>query len=287
MEYNIEKFGEKFKEIRQNKHLSQKEVCGKEISRTTLSKFENGGRSMNIHHFLRLLERIDMSFDEFSYICSDYTLKPKKQIVADFLSLYSNYDIQSITKLIKDSENYLAISDNWYVKAILEVSHAYLQDQKDTPDLINATATKIIPMVWEELSKQDEWYLLDLRLLNAILYSFPIETTGQIAKEVKKRIGKYQNFTQVLPLITALYLNLSLLYLQNNKSEKAENILSEAKNLAYQLKRTDFLAVALVRHGIATKNKQEMEQGVLLSTFLQDKNLQKELQEEVENLSIA
>lgn len=45
-------FGETFKNIRNNKKLNQEEVCFGIISRTALSKFENGKNSITIGHFI-------------------------------------------------------------------------------------------------------------------------------------------------------------------------------------------------------------------------------------------
>ena len=65
-------FGAVYKEIRESKGLSQKEVVGDRISRQSLISFEKGDSTPRYETMDYLLRQIDMSFAEFEYICHYY-----------------------------------------------------------------------------------------------------------------------------------------------------------------------------------------------------------------------
>ena len=65
-------FGNVYKEIRESKGLTQEEVCGGVLSRTSLSKIESGKTTPKYENMEFLLRQINMSFEEFEYICHLY-----------------------------------------------------------------------------------------------------------------------------------------------------------------------------------------------------------------------
>ena len=73
-------FGNVYKEIRESKGLTQEEVCGDVLSRTSLSKIESGKTTPKYENMEFLLRQIDMSFEEFEYICHLYKPTPRSVI---------------------------------------------------------------------------------------------------------------------------------------------------------------------------------------------------------------
>ena len=65
-------FGKVYKDIRESKELTQEEVCGSVLSRTSLSKYESGKATPKYENMEFLLRQINMSFEEFEYICHLY-----------------------------------------------------------------------------------------------------------------------------------------------------------------------------------------------------------------------
>ncbi|MGZ7234452.1 helix-turn-helix domain-containing protein, partial [Streptococcus pyogenes] len=87
--------------------LTQAEVCGNQFSRTSLSKFESCQSLPNIENMVFLLNQIDMSLEEFRYICNFY--KPSKR--QEIINLAFNHISITGTKELKElkvlCENYL------------------------------------------------------------------------------------------------------------------------------------------------------------------------------------
>ncbi|WP_150819741.1 helix-turn-helix domain-containing protein, partial [Streptococcus pneumoniae] len=79
-------FGKVYKEIRESKGLTQEEVCGNVISRTSLSKIESGKATPKYENMEFLLRQINMSFEEFDYICHLYQPSQRTEIMQTYLN---------------------------------------------------------------------------------------------------------------------------------------------------------------------------------------------------------
>ncbi|MDQ8767748.1 helix-turn-helix transcriptional regulator, partial [Streptococcus ruminantium] len=84
-------FGTVLKEIRKSKGLSQREVCGDALSRTTLSKIENNKEYPTIAHFAHILRQLDMTYAEFDYICHAYQPSERSNLINKFEKLGGKY----------------------------------------------------------------------------------------------------------------------------------------------------------------------------------------------------
>ncbi|WP_314066027.1 helix-turn-helix domain-containing protein [uncultured Vagococcus sp.] len=270
-----------YKQIRLNKGLSQDAICQNKISRTTLSRFENGKVDVSLTHFHFFLKQLDMSYDEFDFILNNYQGTVKTTILEAFFSLHSNLDTKKIKTIIKQCEAFLVSGNDWYVESILKIMKSILQLGKNAPESIDPLSQKFVEDIWYRLAAQDDWYIIDFRIINYILFHFPNEVAIQIGNEVLKRIKKYQPFRNIEPLTISIKLNMALLCLQHNKLSTSIKVSSEAIAAAKKAKRYDFLMIGLVRHGIATKNKDEINKGITLADTVGEAHFKDELLQEV------
>ncbi|WP_220514256.1 helix-turn-helix domain-containing protein, partial [Streptococcus pneumoniae] len=152
-------FGKVYKEIRESKGLTQEEVCGGVLSRTSLSKIESGKTTPKYENMEFLLRQINMSFEEMLEV----------------------------------------------VIYIRQHGAGELSDH----------AEQVVKKLWRKIEKQDTWYESDLKILNTILFSFPIEYLHLITGKILQRLEVYKNYQHLYDLRIAILLNLSTLYLYN------------------------------------------------------------------------
>ena len=69
-------FGKVYKEIRESKGLTQEEVCGNVLSRTSLSKIESGKATPKYENMDFLLRQMNMSFEEFELYLPPLSTEP-------------------------------------------------------------------------------------------------------------------------------------------------------------------------------------------------------------------
>ena len=82
-------FGNVYKEIRESKGLTQEDVCGSVLSRTSLSKIESGKTTPKYENMEFLLRQVNMSFEEFEYICQLYQPSQRTEIMQTYLNMSS------------------------------------------------------------------------------------------------------------------------------------------------------------------------------------------------------
>lgn len=285
MTKTIEAFGPALRKIRENKGYTQETVARNAMNRSTYTRFESENITTNVTKYVQILNNLDMSHKEFSYIHQLYQLNKKEDILFQFNSITTNSDIALLTQLKSDAESYLIENDDSVIKDIVEIYHALLTLAK-THDL--KKAYKHAEKVWFRLEKMDKWYLTELRLLNNILFFFPPETSLFISKRALIDLNYYKHFEESAKLQMAFSMNLIYLLMENKEFNQAsiqieELILSCKKEAKYIM-----LAVLYVRKGIILvkkKNKAEgeafIQKGFKLLDVIEEWDIQKELEQEL------
>ena len=85
-------FGKDLKSIRKNRTYSQMEVTNDIISQSTYSKFETGIRDIDARIYIQLLQRLNISAEEFDYVRNSYSYGRKQDIIHRLFSIdYNTY----------------------------------------------------------------------------------------------------------------------------------------------------------------------------------------------------
>ena len=100
-------FGNVYKEIRESKGLTQEDVCGSVLSRTSLSKIESGKTTPKYENMEFLLRQINMSFEEFEYICHLYHPSERTEIMQTYLNMRSIIGTSDLINLFQKCQDYL------------------------------------------------------------------------------------------------------------------------------------------------------------------------------------
>lgn len=93
-------YGSVYKSIRKSKHLSQEQVWGDFLNRTTLVRFENNQTIPSYELMRFLLKQVDMTFEEFEYLCNYYQPSQRQQLLYDIDNLRN-----PTTKMMEDLIN--------------------------------------------------------------------------------------------------------------------------------------------------------------------------------------
>lgn len=275
-------FGKVYKEIRISKGLTQRQVCGDIISRSTLAKIEGGTVVPSFENMIFLLNQINMSLEEFRYICHYYQPSKRQQI----------FDL---------AENHSSLTDSTNLIKLQQLCISYLHNHHDIPieqllDRVNITLhvrelggysqdndfQTLTQKIWTYLEKQDTWYENDLKLLNSILYYFPLDTLPNISQKILDSLTKYKNFHSIKANQLNLLNNLSTLYLYNDLKKDCEKITLMTLDLAKGLKRYDSLGFAQVRLGICRGDDELIDKGMTLLRLTEEKQLLETLENEIQ-----
>ena len=275
-------FGKVYKEIRESKGLTQEEVCGNVISRTSLSKIESGKATPKYENMEFLLRQINMSFEEFDYICHLYQPSQRTEIMQTYLNMSSIIGSSGLVDFFETCQNYLKTHHDLPIEEIRDMLEVVIHIRQHGTEQLSDQVKQTIQKLWEKIEKQDTWYESDLKILNTILFSLPIEHLHLITGKILQRLEVYKNYQHLHDLRMAILLNLSTIYLYHQDKNMCQQIcytlLEDAKNK----KSYDRLAVCYVRIGICRDDVKLIQKGFSLLELTEETSMLSHLKNEVE-----
>ena len=275
-------FGKVYKEIRESKGLTQEEVCGEVLSRTSLSKIESGKATPKYENMEFLLRQINMSFEEFDYICHLYQPSQRTEIMQTYLNMNSIVGSSSLVDFLETCQSYLKSHHDLPIEEIRDMLAVVIHIRQHGTEQLSDQVKQTIKKLWEKIEKQDTWYENDLKILNTILFSFPIEHLHLITGKILQRLEVYKNYQHLYDLRMAILLNLSTIYLYHQDKNMCQQIcytlLEDAKNK----KSYDMLAICYVRIGICRDDAKLIQKGFSLLELTDETSILAFLKKEVE-----
>ena len=275
-------FGKVYKEIRESKGLTQEEVCGNVLSRTSLSKIESGKATPKYENMEFLLRQINMSFEEFDYICHLYQPSQRTEIMQTYLNMSSTLGTSELEKLFQKCQNYLKTRHDLPIEEIRDMLEVVIYLRQHGTGELSDQVKQTIKKLWEKIEKQDTWYENDLKILNTILFSFPIEHLHLITEKILQRLEVYKNYRHLYELRVAILLNLSTIYLYHQDKNMCQQICYTLLEDAKKKKKYDSLAVAYVRIGICRDDAKLIQKGFSLLELTEETSMLSHLKKEVE-----
>ena len=275
-------FGKVYKEIRESKGLTQEDVCGDILSRTSLSKIESGKVTPKYENMEFLLRQINMSFEEFDYICHLYQPSQRTEIMQTYLNMSSILGTSELEKLFQKCQNYLKTRHDLPIEEIRDMLEVVIYIRQHGAGELSDHAEQVVKKLWRKIEKQDTWYESDLKILNTILFSLPIEHLHLITGKILQRLEVYKNYQHLYDLRMTILLNLSTLYLYNQDKNICQQICDTLLEDAKNKKSYDRLAICYVRIGICTDDSKLIQKGFSLLELTEETSMLSHLKQEVE-----
>lgn len=242
----MKSFGETIKEIRTARGITQSELAGSLINRTTLSKIENSFEEPSYENATKLIKRLGITQIEFDYIRNDYQFNAKEQIIFDLFNIAYNSEVNKIASLLNRCEQFPNDQEIQKIKVILKAFNA---------SSLREARSLVIPLWKTQVSKTDNWNVLDLYLLNMIFFVFDNDTMIGISNRAIKTIEEKYPFLKSLE--TNFVLNKAAILMNRQNFDDAAMILVKAITLAKATFRYDKLLMAKGRLAICQKDKKE------------------------------
>ena len=275
-------FGKVYKEIRESKGLTQEDVCGNVLSRTSLSKIESGKVTPKYENMEFLLRQINMSFEEFEYICQLYQPSQRTEIMQTYLNMRSIIGSSYLVNLFQKCQDYLKTHHDLLIEEIRDMLEVVIYIRQHGIGELSDHAEQVVKKLWRKIEKQDTWYENDLKILNTILFSFSIEYLHLITGKILQRLEVYKNYQHLYELRMTILLNLSTLYLYNQDKNMCKQICYTLLEDAKKKKKYDSLAVSYVRIGICRDDAKLIQKGFSLLELTDETSILAFLKKEVE-----
>lgn len=238
----MEYLGETLKEIRESIGLTQKQLSEGIMTQSNYSKVEKGVIEITFNNMIELLDRFGMSVDEFLYIHNGYENNPATEIMR-FDKMFSN-DRKTLHMNIRTLSN--KTDKTTREKEMLSLNRALLFILDNKYD----EAAEEVEMIWNRLENHDNWHLHDLRLINSMLYIFPIDEAKSIVSMAKERLNKYKQLRSVTKLSANFQMNYILLLIKNDLFVEALDELNSFITYCVTNDMYSYLATSYIRKGI-------------------------------------
>lgn len=272
-------YGRTLKKIRNSLNISQSDISKDIMSQSNYSKVENSEIDIPFSKMIEILNQLGMSTDEFLYLHQDYTKNPGNQLAS--LSRLKAGDQKQINAKIRE----LAAIKNPSQREIelLAVFEAIDSISKDNFQKEN----KKVSMIWERLKEHDSWYLYDIRLINSILYIFPLDTAASIMDLALSRLENYKKLGNTSKLSANLQINYLFLLIENEEYHTALEMVDDLIAFSIKSHLYERLAAAYVRKGIILshlnkkKTSDYYEKGFEILAFVNNEGLTQALKKEI------
>ena len=230
-----------------------------------------------------LLRQINMSFEEFDYICHLYQPSQRTEIMQTYLNMSSIIGSSSLVDFFETCQDYLKTHHDLPIEEIRDMLEIVIHIRQHGTEQLSDQVKQTVKKLWEKIEKQDTWYENDLKILNTILFSFPIDHLHLITGKILQRLEVYKNYQHLYDLRMAILLNLSTIYLYHQDKNMCQQICYTLLEDAKKKKHYDRLAICYVRIGICRDDARLIQKGFSLLELTEETSMLSHLKKEVEN----
>ena len=268
-------FGNTIRKLRVSRRITQEQLAKDLFNRSSLSKIEHEQLETSYENQIQLIRRLGLTPNEFEYICDNYHVNNKNQLLHRFFNLEDSSETDKVEALLDDCIKYE--NDNDISRIIKVLQSVLLLNQ---PRGINQAKKLVQPIWYDYLAKVDLLTITDIAILNTILYAFDYQTAKDIIKRISYEIDTHYPFKKALR--ANIMLNLSSIQMQQQEFESAVSTLINLKPTLKKLRQYDKLLVANIRISICEGNKAKALEQVNLLHQIDANRLATALEQEIQ-----
>jgi len=217
---------ELLRQLRLERGLSQKELAEGIVTRTTISNYETGKNNISLEVLLLLLEKLNLTIDEFTCYLKLDKVNNKNQQMNTLLekskhTALSCYSIAKFKPKTSNSKNMALIRDYLIIKANNWYS---LSPEEQT---LTKNDQRLLTELMNHLDTVTNWGRFEMTTFSSLLFFFNTNYIHYHILEIDKKIKNYPSFNIFQSIILALYNNSFLLMLERKEVTLAKEYLTK------------------------------------------------------------
>lgn len=220
-------YGNFFRELRNEKRMSIIEVSEGILSVGQLSKFERGLNDVSLSKFVKLLNRINITLEEFDLLCNNYEKSNLQQIVKQIRKAYTNRDTEELLRLSNEEYSKWQQTgniNNRYNYLMISIMNDELNDCKTVKD-------EDVELLTDYLFAIDDWTYYEIVLFGNSISAIPIQTVIILSEEISRKTKFFQSNNEHRKMIIHILLNANLICLLNDKIDQSYQFQQEIDQL--------------------------------------------------------
>lgn len=205
------KYGQVLRQLREEKGYSLRQISNGILSTSFLSKFERGESDISLSHFVKIIERMNVSLDEFIFSANEYKPSELETLISEITAAYQRNNISKLKNITKkEYEKYNQFELDVYLCNSIMTEAIMLNLEKKQID------KKKREHLANYLFNIELWGNYELIIYANSLTIFPPETVISLSKEVVKKTAMFKlvnkNYIQTLGIL----LNTIIVCLEND-----------------------------------------------------------------------
>lgn len=215
--------GKTLKNIRLNRNMTQNQVAASVIGQGTYSRIERDQLQVDVETFAKLLQKLNISSNEFFYVHNGYSATEQQTIMKEFrdVTIVSSDLLKIKISHLEKFLNKTPLPNLYKVHTAYQILFHYINGVDNENIHLQAWA------IWEEFQRLDNWYIDDLILLNSLLFLLPLEIAEEITTTALRRIQNYSEYEKDLTYLEIFFqIDLSAIYIEHQQYETALHKLS-------------------------------------------------------------
>ncbi len=204
--------GKIFKIFRESRGMKLTEIAKPGLSKSQLSRFENGETDLTISKFMMALDAINIPIDEFMYAANDFKQNEFNTLL-DKIRLYvTNKNIVGLKKLLIEQQEKYYSKKHFYKLNIILIK-IKLQDLSGE----NYFSEQDINYLTDYLFSVENWGNYELLLFANSLNTLKHKTFMVLSKEMIKRASFYKEIPNNRRIISTMLLNSYITCIERNE----------------------------------------------------------------------
>ena len=212
----MKNYGETFRTIREQKGYTMKQVSQGIVSISFLSKFERGASDISLTLFIKLLQRVSVTFEEFQFLHNNNRTDMLETFFQEASNAYMNRNLGQIDHLKKQE------LDKWK-KTGMEPFRCNAIMLNVYESIVRWTkfvsAEGDLEFLYDYLFKVEVWGYYELRLYNSTILLMNPEMVITLSETVYKKSDQMKQHPKLHKVIISIMLN-TLIYLTGGESPK-------------------------------------------------------------------
>ncbi|HEO6694113.1 TPA: Rgg/GadR/MutR family transcriptional regulator [Streptococcus agalactiae] len=214
-------FGEALDQIRRQKDISIKQVCGNYLSRQTYYRFVNNETDISSKKLFYLLNNLNVNVDEFLFICNNFQLNKEFADMEKIKISFQNQNILELERLLDNYSSYKNIKEQ-LMYAVISILLGRLTNK------ISYTEENIVR---NYLVNIETWTHYEIVLFNNIMFIFDSEFIELVVNKTSLTLEKYSTLRYYGSESIRMLLNMIILYIDRQDIKRAQRVLKIIKNL--------------------------------------------------------
>lgn len=274
-------FGETFRILRKERGFTLKTMSEGIISFSYLSKFEKGKSDITLNNLIRLIERLNMTLDEF-LLFNDVRTNHYVELFQKISSSYARNDQLMLQRYFKEEMELYDKTGIIYHKCNSIMITAILQDIDDFFSISQSDTDFLV----DYIIKCSFWTTYEVSLLGNTLTFFSEDLLLILLDEIKRKLKEYKVSKRNVRDLIALIENTCIIFLRKKKIKEAyslSNFLDSFLEPSYFFEKTRKLfidGIILICEGEKNEGTKKAEQAIEIMEVM-DRNFSHDHEEEL------